>query len=49
MSTMNSTRSTQDEELGSEIFRVVLIFLTAVVLAGLALIVFNEFLSGMVI
>lgn len=46
---MNSTRSTDDEELGSEIFRVILIFLTAVVLAGLALIVLNEFLSGIAI
>ncbi len=46
---MNSTKDTQDANMWSKTMRITVVFLTAVVLAGLALIVFSEFFAGVFI
>lgn len=46
---MSSTRSVEDAELGSQMLRVIVGFLTLVVLAGLVLIVFGDSLAGLFI
>jgi hypothetical protein len=44
---MSSTRAASDEELARSMLRVIVGFLSAVVIAGLLLIVFSSFFAGL--
>jgi hypothetical protein len=46
---MNSTRADNDAQLASQMLRVIVLFLSAVVVAGLLLILFGDLLAAVLV